>query len=554
MRKVRIKALPKAKSGYSVETSAKMFNGIQQNWPTQMNQFSQPDTKANTTLQPVPRHLANLEAEKGEEAVVNQGGIPAKFKIGGKRHSEGGTPLNLPENSFIFSDTKAMRIKDPQILAQFGYSSGVHTPAEIAKKYDVNKYRAILADPDSSKLDRDTAEMMIANYNLKLAKLALVQESKKGFPQGIPAIAMPYIQTMEIDPSQFLATQSEQTPFNPDMGTAKFGGALPMAQRGLELPKREHSFGNPVIDKQYDELVAHPDDAKIQAFFNKAQNVSNVDQDYIDKLYFKYDRIIKPGVERDKIHANELEKRKALALKQVVKDKWLAIQSGASDAEIKEIEKRAQNISKLKFDDYIKNVYKTADDRKAFSMLLEKEAPMTYKRVDEKDIIKKAEFNKGYQEAANLEEGIGKLYSKVYKQRQHMNEHPDQYTAEDFEKVNSQFHAVNYALDYANKLQKDRKKATFDKGLPDYSVLSQMHNLNTRRWSETPLTAKVYEPAPKVPATGTGTTPTVTPAPPNYTVSSKDFEKTQTNQPKVLTEKDMESMTDAELEAIINSK
>jgi hypothetical protein len=35
--------------------------------------------------------------------------------------------------------------------------------------------------------------MMISNYENKLAKLALVQEAKKGFPNGIPEIAMPYL-------------------------------------------------------------------------------------------------------------------------------------------------------------------------------------------------------------------------------------------------------------------------------------------------------------------------------------------------------------------------
>lgn len=231
MRRVKIVSKPKAKDG--AEVKAKTFNGDQQNWPLEMNSFSTPSAKVNTSLKPVPEHLSNMEAEKGENAVVNQDGIPTNFKIAGKRHSEGGTPLNLPKNSFIFSDTKAMKIKDPTILAQFGITGGVHTPADIAKKYDVNKFRAILADNDSSDLDRSTAEMMIANYNLKLAKLALVQESKKGFPQGIPAIAIPYIESMEINPDDFLNTQSQKTPFNPDMTTMAYGGNF--AQMGLQV-------------------------------------------------------------------------------------------------------------------------------------------------------------------------------------------------------------------------------------------------------------------------------------------------------------------------------
>ena len=167
-------------------------------------------------------------------AVVNQGGIPTNFTVGGNRHSQGGTPLNLPANSFIFSDTKDMKIKDELILAQFGYSGGVYTPADIAKKYDINKYRAILADTDSTDLQRKTAEMMISNYNLKLAKLALVQESKKGFPQGIPAIAMPYIESNEINPADFLTTQSQKD-LSSSADNMKYGGGFPFAQAGMEI-------------------------------------------------------------------------------------------------------------------------------------------------------------------------------------------------------------------------------------------------------------------------------------------------------------------------------
>lgn len=228
MRRVKIKLLPKdlPQAGKGYETNAKSWNGAQANRPTMMDQFSLKDTKANQTLQPVDREDANLEAEKGETAIINQGGIPAKFNIGGKRHSEGGTPLNLPNNSFIFSDTKAMRIKDPTILAQFGITSGVVTPADISKKYNLNNYRAMLADVDSTDLQRSTAEMMIANYNNKLAKLALVQESKKGFPQGIPAIAMPYIEAMGIKPDDLTVTQSQPNQPASDMPSAKFGGGL----------------------------------------------------------------------------------------------------------------------------------------------------------------------------------------------------------------------------------------------------------------------------------------------------------------------------------------
>jgi hypothetical protein len=125
-----------------------------------------------------------------------------------------------------------------------------YTPAEISKKYDINKFRKILADKNSEPVERKTAEMMISNYNLKLAKLALIQESIKGFPQGIPLVAMPYIIENELDASQFLPDQAQEQlegaeQPDADTGEARYGanvisqwdthryGGIPKAQVGV---------------------------------------------------------------------------------------------------------------------------------------------------------------------------------------------------------------------------------------------------------------------------------------------------------------------------------
>lgn len=187
------------------------------------NEVSAPDVKVNSTLQPVPRNMATIEAEKGETAfVLNENGLPAHYKIGGKRHSKGGTPLDVPQNTFIFSDTRSMTLKDPELLEVFNEKKP-KTFAEIAKKYDLNKYRKVLADPNSDKLQRETAEMMIGNYTTLLGKLALAQESMKGFPQGIPMIAEPFMATTGTSPEEIL-------PMMPPMPQPM--GQMPMMQAG----------------------------------------------------------------------------------------------------------------------------------------------------------------------------------------------------------------------------------------------------------------------------------------------------------------------------------
>lgn len=155
-----------------------------------------PDSKQDTvssTIGAVPRSMANIEAEGGETVygdLDGDGGLE-HMKITGPRHSNGGVPLNVPEGSFIFSDTRKMKIKDPEILKLFGksYKKGGYTPAAIAKQYDINKYKAIMEDPNASDLDKGTAQLMVKNYQGMLGLLSVVQEGIKDFPQGMPAVA-----------------------------------------------------------------------------------------------------------------------------------------------------------------------------------------------------------------------------------------------------------------------------------------------------------------------------------------------------------------------------
>ncbi|TXG78740.1 hypothetical protein E6Q11_00380 [Candidatus Dojkabacteria bacterium] len=231
MKRVRIKALPKAQAGmnftmpvgaHPAYKGSVLAPGVYA--PSGFG--SVPETKVNGTLQPTDWEHANLEAEKGETVVthLNKGGIPEFYNIGGKRHYDGGTPLNLPPDSFVFSRDKKMKIKDSEILDHFGKTNDKsYTPAELSRKYDLNKYHKILADPNSSKLDIKTAEMMIENYNNKLGQLALVQESMKGFPDGIPGIAMPYLATAGINPADFAKMPGQENPN--DQPQARYGGA-----------------------------------------------------------------------------------------------------------------------------------------------------------------------------------------------------------------------------------------------------------------------------------------------------------------------------------------
>jgi hypothetical protein len=213
------------------------------------------------TVSEVPREEANLEAEGGETAFgpITGQSIPDHLKIRGKRHYEGGVPLNLPDDTFIFSDTASLRINDPSILAMFNKvpKKGGYTPAELAKPYNINKYKSILLDPDSSKLERDTATIMIKNYIMKLGALALVQESMKGFPQGIPEMAKPYMEANGITEEDLMPELKEQAE------------ALAQQQPGMnpEIPQEQ----NPMMAEEMQQMAPEQAMQADQAMMDQGQ-------------------------------------------------------------------------------------------------------------------------------------------------------------------------------------------------------------------------------------------------------------------------------------------
>lgn len=147
----------------------------------------------NSSMKAVDREDANIEAEKGE--VLLRGDLAGLFNIGGKRHSQGGTPLIADGGDFIFSRDKELAItKEEKELFGFKkggtYKKSENTPAKIVQKETnpkhYNELVAILKDPKSDKLARRTAELMLGKYSEKLGQIAYLQESKKDFPNGLP--------------------------------------------------------------------------------------------------------------------------------------------------------------------------------------------------------------------------------------------------------------------------------------------------------------------------------------------------------------------------------
>ena len=215
MAKIKLNNLPEGfeiKNGKVVKKMQQggLTMGDQRNYGLVTNPFLDGGGEAEPSdvrysLSSVPREVANLEAEGGETVLtdLNNDGQFGLYDIKGPRHSSGGVPMYLPEQSFVFSDTNDMKF-DKNTLSEFGINSKKKmTPAKVSKKFGLNKYFGVINEPTTDKIGLKSAELMIAKNGGQLSKLAFAQESKKQFSDGVPVTAHPYLISQGIDPIEF---------------------------------------------------------------------------------------------------------------------------------------------------------------------------------------------------------------------------------------------------------------------------------------------------------------------------------------------------------------
>jgi len=140
--------------------------------------------QVTTSVKPVPEEDATIEAEKGEYILSNKG----LYKILGKKHSEGGTPLAAKGGEFIFSAHKDMSL-DPNLQKEAGlkvHSSKAlaeHTPAKVLERNidtkEYNRLKSILENPKSDPVTKKTAQFMLDKMDTKLQTISKLQEAKK---------------------------------------------------------------------------------------------------------------------------------------------------------------------------------------------------------------------------------------------------------------------------------------------------------------------------------------------------------------------------------------
>tara|TARA_R110000772_G_scaffold17332_16_gene48416 strand:- start:5040 stop:7106 length:2067 start_codon:yes stop_codon:yes gene_type:complete len=215
-------------------------------------------TSMNTT-QGVPRDEANVEAEKGEtmvttDGVSNQNKIVA---IGGEKHSDGGTPLNVEEGTIIYSDN--LKVKDPLLLKFFNESGKKQkTFAELSKKYDITKWQKELENPDNDRITNTSLEKNVDDGNFKLSALFAIQEfhEKKGSPEEHSKHFEPFMERMGINYDQLFGTEGQEgedtEPLLAKNGIEVGFDELPEMHKGGNIPLHDHKpDGSHLTDGSY---------------------------------------------------------------------------------------------------------------------------------------------------------------------------------------------------------------------------------------------------------------------------------------------------------------
>lgn len=140
--------------------------------------------QVTTSVKAVPREDATIEAEKGEY-IFSEGGL---YKIEGKKHSQGGTPLAAKGGEFIFSAHKDMSLdhglqKKSGLRVSSSKALAENTPAKVLERnVDVKEYnrlKTILENPKSDAITKKTAQFMLDKMNIKIDLIAKLQEAKK---------------------------------------------------------------------------------------------------------------------------------------------------------------------------------------------------------------------------------------------------------------------------------------------------------------------------------------------------------------------------------------
>lgn len=184
---------------------------------------------------PEDKENANVEVEKGELIKDSQG----IYKVGGKKHADGGHKTNVEPGAYVFSDYITMH---PALQVAFGFEASSKKKKDntiaalLNKKVDVKDYnrntqilrKAELGEP-VDQYELNTAMNRLPDYNKYISRAALAGELSKalmGKDYEIPQLGIAALQEMQGGPSR-IESSVEQP-----MAEMRYGGIQKMQTGG----------------------------------------------------------------------------------------------------------------------------------------------------------------------------------------------------------------------------------------------------------------------------------------------------------------------------------
>ena len=232
---------------------------------------------------------ANIEAEKGELILTKDFEL---YKINGKSHAKGGTPLSVNEGDFIFSKKlEAPGSSFNKIFGNFDEKKN-YSYADVASRFlKMNDHKVL--STDSNPIDRKTGVRMYEDYKNKLGMLAFLQEVSKGLPNGIPSISAPMIDSLVKSP---MGMESPEAMPPQGMQLPTMDQEEPVEQ-GEEVPVASDQFmkmGGPVLQKYWGGGGWGPSKWKRKAYDPTLEYLSytNPDKKYDIKTHEDYQNLV----------------------------------------------------------------------------------------------------------------------------------------------------------------------------------------------------------------------------------------------------------------------
>lgn len=212
------------------------------------------DQDVRVTYPEVPRDEASIEVERGEYIIPPD--MSALYKVGGQKHSKGGTPVYAKGGEYVVSDYVTMPVGLQEMLgfeATSRKKKDNTIAALLSKKVDAKEYNRLskiiqddLSGKDVDKFELATARNRMPLYQEYVSKAALGGELSKAI-QGkefqIPAIAEPALQTIAITSRR---DEVEKEP----LAQARMGGMLDQYQVGNSVKVKPSELQS-YLDKGY---------------------------------------------------------------------------------------------------------------------------------------------------------------------------------------------------------------------------------------------------------------------------------------------------------------